>query len=453
MKEISETNNKPTLRRCKSLDLSKTSTQHNDNNQRINDLQEVLVHALSEAQQENKKLQEQLKQALTTDNFEMQGNNPEFKKIQDKLQEMTSIEFYKKLENQYQDEIDELYKKGARPEDIIITEDGFGLNDREHNKLEDAKIINHIHDLESTNIRLAKFNGRSIDDIIKHGNARHLDALTDLTVHYFTQSEKKAITISDDEQLAMIWHKVRDIYQQAKLGNKTREAMHLMRYIERYRLKHIASEKIDSHLSYALRPSHRTRFLKQKMVEITEQEEARKRHLEEKYGTHKSDTKKVQETKLNGSRGKEQERLKLIIDLKKKIDSTKLEIVKGNLSYKKVIDEKRKLLDEARNLLEKCGHKPTRRSLKILLDKVSDSYNDYSHEHEHRILSGMSSHLTELKQVDLPKLEERLQKNIRKYGNTPLRNALNDICSDAGFLVTVAGTAVSWFHTVPFVAI
>lgn len=454
MKEISESSKKTTLMGCRSFDVYKTR---------------------AELEKENKQLQDQLKSVTANknreegaliDKVEIPDANPELKEIKDKLQKMASIEFYKELEHQCRDEIDKLYKDGARPEDIILTEDGFGVKDRVQNKSQDAETIKNICNLEAINKKLAKFNGYSIDHIIKNGHPEHLNALTDLTVHYFTQSEKKAITTSDDEQLAKIWHTVREIYKQAKCGDNTKEAINLMRYTERYRLKHIASEKQDSlerakraikqtasHLSYSLRPSHRARFLKQKMVEITDQQDGRKRRLEEKYGSHKSDTKKSQEIKLNGSRGKEQRELEMIIDLRKKFNSIKLEIVKGNLSYKKVIDEKRKLLDEARDLLEKCRQKPARRNLKTLLDKVRDSYNDYSREHENRILSRMSSHLTELKQVDLPKLEGRLQKSIRKYGNTPLRNALNDICSDGGFFITVTGTAVGWLHAVPLATV
>src|SRR5206468_4253894 len=105
-----------------------------------------------------------------------------------------------------------------------------------------------------------------------------------------TQSGKKAFSIPDVE-LPHLWKNVREIYDhQAKYKDNTKDAVIVMRYTERYsELKRLtakkkglkgsarrATERIYTFLSYSFRPSHRTRFLKQKMTRTFEKEAPRK---------------------------------------------------------------------------------------------------------------------------------------------------------------------------------
>lgn len=476
------------LRRCKSLDLSKQPVQQNQDNPNGNHLQEglnnvdkAIIQLLAQQQKEIDRLRKKLSQGVVTENgkiengtvtdkYKTQDTKHELNGINEKINKMNKIGYYKKLENKYREEIDKLYKEGARPDDIIITKDGFGVKDRALDKLEDTRIIKYINNIDFINKRLANFHGDSIKNIVKKGSTKDLNALTDLTVYYLTQSKEKAFTVSSDEQLVKIWNQVREIYErQAKFRDNTKEAIDLIRYTERYsELKHFPAKKkasqesakrkfkqLDSYLSYSLMPSHRSRLLKQKMVKTLEQEEARKQHLEKKYGSHKSgilkDAANGQEIKLKGSRGKEQRKLALIIELRKELqrisDSIKLEEVKGKLIHEK-------FTYDVNNFLEKYTDNPLlNKETRKQVDQARGAFMYYSNNAA--IRNGFSDMNGKLKflQKNLEELEERLQKSIKKYGSNQLRSWLNDIASDGGFIVTVTGTAVSWLHTVPFAAV
>jgi hypothetical protein len=382
------------------------------------------------------------------------------------IREMAQKKFYESLNSEYREAIDDLYKRGARPTDIIITEDGFGVKKPEQSLLEDQERIkldqSKIHEL------LINFHGKSIDYTVKHANQQELDALTNLTVYYLTQSEKKAFTISD-EKLPDLWKKVRGIYEhQAQYRDNTKESIDVMRYTERYSdLKHFSSKKagfkraarrtatrIYSFLSYSLRPSHRTRLLKQKMTKVVRQEKARKEHLEEKYGSNKALTGKIvdknQRIKLYGRRGSEQKKLGLIIEHRKKyqnrLDDIKLEEVKGKLPFRKMCWDIKALFDE-------CAEKPQFKTEvgRLRLASAREALNYYSNIVINDGLQKTKYMVGEFKiqnEEELAKLKESLEKTIKKYGSSSWGSWLNDIASDGGAAFTVATTSLAIAGTV-----
>lgn len=393
--------------------------------------------------------------------------------------------FYKELEADYQKEIENLYRDGARPADIIRNKSGFGVKETEQISIEDQELINSIKDLNLAAIHefLSEFHGESIASIVKHANGEELDALTKLTLYYLTQSGKKAFSIPDPE-LPNLYRKIRGIYEHHySFRDDVKDAISIIKYTERYsKLKSLAVKKkslkgltrrvtkrIYHFLSYSFRPSHRTRFLKQKMTKTFEMEGPRKEHIEVKYGSPKLEiyihVKKVSEVNkdiqqqtgadtgtqqdqgitLHGRRGREQKQLAVIIDRRKKyqskLDALKLEAVKGKLSHERIRWEMTTLFNE-------CAEKPQFRTEigKIRIQVAKDTLVSYSEIVKNNGIQDIKYDIGELKlenQKELHRLEESLKKTIKKYGSNSLRSWLNDIASDGGALFTVVTTSLA----------
>lgn len=493
-----------TLKRCKSLDLTRQP-----DNQKDNDFDRLILNTLAETQRNNKELtkqinelvgqshqlQEQFQKTAANTNSEIQTDiSAEFKEIENKLYKMANIEFYEASQDQNKKSIDNLIEEMIEDEvdihkgDIILTRNNkfeakhdsiSTCKDEQNKKMERGREIRErIQDESRIYDRLKHFYGHSIAHVVKNGSEDDLNTLTDLALYNLTQSSKKALSISDDKKLAETWDKVNKLYKDRKMyGETTYETTTLRRYDEKSsKLKHYIKNPREfrsearrykriafDFLNHHSRPSYINRALKREMTINLEQEEARIQHIEQKYGFRKSgipeDVTNSQEIKLSGSRRKERGKLQQIIDnreeVQRKLASIELEKNKEKLSHEQVVKEANNVLADARKLLynnQSFNAGERRKNLKVAIKNANTALRFFSDICTHNTAIDTKYGIEKLPvqiQRDLERLEERLQKSIRKYGNTPLRNAANDICSDGGFVVTVVGTMVGWTHVVP----
>lgn len=496
------------LKRCKSLDLTRQS-----DNQKENGFDSVIFNILAETQRNNKKLikqthelieqnnhlQEEFQKATIKANSEIQTNiSAEGREIEDKLYKMANIEFYKSSQDENKKSIDNLIEEmrengvDIHEDDILLTRNNkFEVNQdylstHEHEQNEKKKrgreIRERIQDESRIYDRLKHFYGHSIAHVVKNGSEDDLNTLTDLALYNLTQSSKKALSISDDKKLADTWDKINKLYKDRKMyGETTYETTTLRKYDEKnsklkYYVKNPREFRSEARrykriafdfLSHHSMPSYINRSLKREMTITLEQEEARIQHIEQKYGSLKSgipeDVINSQAIKLSGSRRKERGKLQQIIanreEVQRKLASIELEKNKEKLSYEQVVKEANNVLANGRKLLrnnQSFSAGERRRNLKVAIETANTALQSFSNIHTHNVAIDTKYGIEKLPvqiQRDLERLEERLQKSIKKYGNTPLRNALNDICSDGGFVVTVTGTAVGWLHAVPLATV
>lgn len=435
-------------------------------------------------------------------------------KISTILCKMADKNFYKKLEEKYRADINLLYQDGThpadirekllgkmpmQPTDITIAQTGFGVpsssdidTKEEIDKIEGTQTVSEAGSSEDKRPRecplrldrdaidnalqiLKEFHGESIAHIVR--NIKHnqeLDALTDLTVYYLTQSKKKAFLIDNYKELHSLWHKVRDTYYYQTQFD-TKEGVELIRYTQRYsHLRKLQSDKktlqalsrrtttrIYTFLSYSFRPSHKTAFLKQQMTKTFGQELPRRYHIEMKHPkkraiedieefqntelTANQSEEMLQRPKLKGKWHNEQRRLNAIIYARKQYEdelkSIELKELQGTLPFEKIVHDTTEFLNAC--AYQNAFHTEEGYRLIGAVRQVQADYKAITQNHTSHMTNSNVEKGTQTNKENLDELKKDLTTTIKKYGCSPWKSLLNDISSDAGAVFTVVTTSLA----------
>jgi len=321
---------------------------------------------------------------------------------------------------QAKEQIKRLVDAGVDPadEDIAIKQksnEAEAMYSRDRNK--DKRIL---ADFKS------KHKGKSIADTLEQVNKNQevLDALADSTTDYL----KNALKLSPDD----IFHyrsKVREIY--VHHGDRVSDAHTLYQYYDLQRrkdeLKHMTfgKDKLcrQAYNIMSLNACQNRRH-KKEVTRVLEAEEPRRKHLVEKYGNLKLEK--------GGKRGKEKRMLDDLIKARRE----KTETDRAFELFTTILEKSERYIINDGDLT-----KDEREKRKDILKSARENFDRLRWN---RSFSEINHHM-ERNQIYAKHL-------IKKYGSTPLAGRLNDVASDGGAIITVAGTMVGWTHAVPFVA-
>jgi hypothetical protein len=312
-------------------------------------------------------------------------------------------------------QIKRLVDVGVNPADIAIADRNIAIKQKS-DQLENQ-------DKENLEAFRTEHKGKSITDKLKQANKdeKVLGALVDGTLDYL----KNAFKLSPKD-MSHYRLKVQDIYTHH--GDRVSEAHTLYQYYDLQRRKHelkamsFGKDKLRKQAYNILSLNARkNRRYKIRLTESLEAEEARREHLVEKYGHVKLEK--------GGKRGREKSLLDDLIQAKKEYEREKIAHTVSFDHVLSIVEDVHKDLIQAQQL-----SREEIQGCKEVLQMSLDNFKS-------RVLQTTTGNLDTNYQNR--RRDIRLRRLIKKYGNHPFWGDANNVASDGGGVLTVAGTVIT----------
>jgi len=371
---------------------------------------------------------------------------------------------YLNLLRKYQQDIENMVRKGARPYDIVDSgKEGFV--DTKKSITEKGNPVRfteaYISQIRAQETKVNKrYKGMSIRDIVTKGANPGVTDIQKEQVHrdlnvlsVMAALSLKNVFKMSDEQLPGVAMQIKDIYiDHARQGEIAKVAYeyYTLQLKKKNRWHDMKILHKDLYYTLSISKKHDNRRYKKDLTLILGKEKERRDHLVEKYP-------KI----LKNKRGK-REREKIMLDeliqhkedYKRQIMDNLINHAKVALPYDRIMSEMEKVFGACCSEVEKSQDPKVKGrfqaamlSFGMFKDRVIQARLEQT---QNLTADAQIDTIREIKDGNT-KLGKSMEKFVRQYGAHPSRSWANDIASEGGILLTAVGTIVGWVHVVPLV--